>query len=154
MHPNFRQFRRQLSGFAIHIHCGSALRILSHAHAPHDMSSARSAGGMRPAKSHLQLLQIKVRPQHDTWSATQRSGGGRKRFMLIITMHRRRSPAQKLQAQLQQHGIDSLQSAVLSPSRSSAQSSGPLRRSTVASAQTGLTGTWKKDKVPRETVQE
>jgi hypothetical protein len=94
-------------------------------------------------------------PQHGACFATQRSSGFvRICLMLTSTVQRRRSPAQKLQAQLQQHGIDSLQSAVLSPSRPSAKSGGPLRRSTVASAQTGLTGTWKKDKVLLRSVVE
>ena len=108
-----------------------------------------------PCKEPSSTASDQGAPQHGIRFAAQRSFSDvRKWVKLLIIMHRRRSPAQKLQAQLQQHGIDSLQSAVLSPSRPSAKSGGPLRRSTVASAQTGLTGTWKKDKVVLRSVVE
>ncbi len=64
-------------------------------------------------------------------------------------MYLHRSPARRLRKQLQSSSIsvDSLQAAVLAPRQPLAVSSAALRRGVTASAQTGLTGTWKIDKV-------
>ena len=59
-----------------------------------------------------------------------------------------RSPASRIQQQLQPYSADSLQSAVPAP-RQLAAPTGAIRRGVVASADTGATGTWKKDKVTR-----
>lgn len=66
-------------------------------------------------------------------------------------MHLHRSPAWRLRKKLQSSSIsvDSLQAAVLVPRQPLAASSTALRRGVTASAQTGMTGTWKMDKVEK-----